>query len=131
MPKAPAPLPDRVRIENVNHPGKSTPVDGDMYRAMRDALLAVLPSSRPGLTEAQMRSAVLAELPDTLFPGGERSAWWCKAVQLDLEAKGEVVRELVRPTRWHRPAEIARPSEVRASRDGGSPPLRHGGNRKP
>ncbi len=132
MPKAqPAPLPDRVRIENVNHPGKSTPVDGDKYRAMRDALLAALPATKPGFTEQQMRDAVVPLLPQDLFPGGERAGWWSKAVQLDLEAKGEVVRELARPLRWHRPAEISRPSEVRASRDGGSPHLRNGGNKKP
>ncbi len=132
MPKnQPAPLPDRVRIENVNHPGKTTPVDGGKYRAMREALLVVLPASKPGLTEQAMRDALIPILPQDLFPGGERAGWWAKAVQLDLEAKGEVVRELARPLRWHRPAEIARPTGLRASRDGGSPPLRHGGNRKP
>ena len=127
----PAPLPDRVRIENVNHPGKTTPVDGNKYRAMRDALLTVLPASKPGLTEQAMRDAVVRILPQDLFPGGERAGWWAKAVQLDLEAKGEVARELVRPLRWHRPAQISRPAGVRASRDGGSPHLRNGGNRKP
>lgn len=132
MPKAQAtPLTDRVRIENVNHPGRSTHVDGAKYRAMREALLAVLPASKPGLTEQQMRVAVTPILPQDLFPGGDRVGWWCKSVQLDLEAKGEVVRELARPLRWHRPVEIARPSLARAFRDGGSPPLRHGGNRKP
>ncbi|MES2208860.1 MAG: hypothetical protein V4515_01575 [Chloroflexota bacterium] len=127
----PGPKPDRVRIENVNHPGKSTPVDAGMYHAMRDALLAVLPESAPGMTESQMREAVVPKLPAELFPGGARAGWWCKAVQLDLEAKGEITRELSRPLRWHRPAEASRPSEVRTSRDGGSPPLRHGGDQKP
>ena len=37
--------PDRVRIENINHPGSSTTVDASTYTAMRKALLKVLPES--------------------------------------------------------------------------------------
>lgn len=127
----PSSRPDRVRIENVNHPGKSTSVDAATYHAMRDALLEALPASAPGMTEGQMRDAVMPKLPADLFPGGARAGWWSKAVQLDLEAKGEVTRELSRPLRWHRPAEPTRPPEIRTSRDGGSPPLRHGGDKTP
>jgi Family of unknown function (DUF6958) len=99
--------PGRVRIENVNHPGSSTNVDAGLYNAMREALLAVLPDAAPGMTEAQMRQAVLPKLPEDLFPGGERAGWWSKAVQLDLEAKGIVNREPSRPLRWHRAPENA------------------------
>ncbi len=127
----PSPKPDRVRMENVNHPGKSTPVDAGMYKAVREALLAVLPASAPGMTELQMRDAVVPKLPQDLFRGGARAGWWYKAVQLDLEAKGEVKRELSRPLRWHRPAEVLRPSDVRTSRDGGNRPPRHGGDQSP
>jgi hypothetical protein len=98
---------DRVRIENVNHPGTSTTVDAGMYQAMRTALLDALPDAAPGLTESQMRQAVLPKLPVDLFPGGERAGWWSKAVQLDLEAKGLIDRETSRPLRWHRRAEEA------------------------
>lgn len=98
---------DRVRIENVNHPGTSTTVDAGMYQAMRTALLEVLPDAAPGLTESQMRLAVLPKLPADLFPGGERAGWWSKAVQLDLEAKGLIDRETSRPLRWHRRADEA------------------------
>lgn len=97
--------PGRVRIENVNHPGTSTSVDAGPYNAMREALLAVLPDKAPGMTQEQMRDAVVPKLPADLFPGGERAGWWAKAVQLDLEAKGVITRELARPLRWHRPAE--------------------------
>lgn len=128
---ASSPKPQRVRIENVNHPGKSTPVDARMYQAMRDALLAVLPATSPGMTESQMRVAVIPQLSTDLFPGGARAGWWSKAVQLDLEAKGEITRELSRPLRWHRPEQASRPSVVRTSRDGGSPPPRHGGDKTP
>ena len=87
-----------------------------MYRAMRTALLDILPGASPGLTEAQMRTAVLGKLPADLYPGGDKAGWWCKAVQLDLEAKGEVLRETARPLRWHRPTEVHRPDPGRPSR---------------
>jgi hypothetical protein len=124
---------DRIRIENVNHPGSSTSVDAAMYTAMRDALLEVLPAAAPGMTEAQMRQAVLPKLPAELYPGGARAGWWAKAVQLDLEAKGILKRETSRPLRWHHPADgsaagEARIAEPRPPRDAGNPP-RHGGNR--
>jgi hypothetical protein len=94
--------PARVTIENVNHPGITSTVDAGMYDAMRDALLAVLPDQAPGLTQAEMREAVVAHLPEALFPGGAKAGWWAKAVQLDLEAKGALVREAAKPLRWHR-----------------------------
>ena len=96
------PAPDRVTIENVNHPGLTSTVDARMYRAMRDALLKVLPDTAPGLTQDQLRDAVGPHLPDDLFPGGAKSGWWSKTVQLDLEAKGTITREPSRPLRWHR-----------------------------
>jgi hypothetical protein len=73
---------------------------------MREALLAVLPDKAPGMTEAQMRDAVMPRLPADLFPGGARAGWWSKAVQLDLEAKGLITREISRPLRWHHPAQV-------------------------
>lgn len=123
--------PQRIRIENINHPGKSTPVDAGMYGAMRTALLSILPGAAPGLTESQMRDAALKILPQDLYPDGDKAGWWAKAVQLDLEAKGEIARELSRPLRWHRLETPMRPPITRTSRDGGSPHLRNGGVRKP
>lgn len=105
-----------MRIENVNHPGSSTSVDAAMYAAMREALLAVLPAVPPGLTEAQMRAAVVPRLPADLFPGGARAGWWAKAVQLDLEAKGIVARETTRPLRWHHPAEPTQTAQANPAR---------------
>jgi hypothetical protein len=97
--------PGRVTIENVNHPGTSSTVDAGMYHAMRAALLEVLPAGMPGLTEAEMRDAIVPHLPDDLFPGGAKAGWWAKSVQLDLEAKGVISREPSKPLRWHRNAE--------------------------
>ena len=70
--------------------------------AMKAALLAVLPAQAPGFTQAEMMAAVKPQLPDALFPGGAKSGWWVKCVQLDLEAKGTMTREPTKPLRWHR-----------------------------
>lgn len=46
---------------------------------------------------------MLAGAPQDLFPGGEKSGWWAKTVQLDLEAKGILVRDTKsKPLRWWR-----------------------------
>jgi hypothetical protein len=96
------PDPVRIVVENVNHPGQSTRVDAAKYAAMRSALLKALPARAPGLTQAEMLHAVLRHLPREHFPGGAKAGWWAKTVQLDLEAKGLLVREASRPLRWHR-----------------------------
>jgi hypothetical protein len=93
---------DRVTVENVNHLGRTTTVDGAKYRATRSALLAVLPPEAPGLTQGEMVDAVARRLPEDLFPGGAKAGWWTKTVQLDLEAKRVITRERVTPLRWHR-----------------------------
>jgi hypothetical protein len=91
-----------VTVENVNHPGTTSRIDAGKYRAMRAAMLMILPAEPPGLTQAEIREAVLAHLPDDLFPRGSTAGWWAKSVQLDLEAKGVVARERSTPLRWHR-----------------------------
>ena len=77
-------------------------LDADKYAAMRDAVLKVLPAEAPGITVAEMQSAVLPHLPDDLFPGGAKAGWWVKAVQLDLEAKGVITRANTKPLRLSR-----------------------------
>jgi hypothetical protein len=49
-----------------------------------------------------MVDAVRPKLPDALFPGGKTAGWWAKTVQLDLEAKGVVLRHQGKPLRWTR-----------------------------
>jgi hypothetical protein len=95
-------LGERITVENVNVPGYTTRLDATMYRAMQAALLKVLPPKGPGLTQDEMRRAVVPLLPKPLFPGGAKAGWWAKAVQLDLEAKGVIAREATKPLRWHR-----------------------------
>ena len=92
----------RILVKNVNHLGKSRPVNARKYQAMRRALLKVLPPRTPGLTLADTLTAVLPHLPATLFPGGAHAGWWLKTVQLDLEAKKVIAREKTTPLRLHR-----------------------------
>lgn len=93
---------NRVIVRNVNVPGSERPVDAAKYEAMRRALAKVLPAEAPGLTQAEMFSAVVPHLPEEHFPGGATAGWWVKTVQLDLEARGLMARERTKPLRWHR-----------------------------
>jgi hypothetical protein len=61
----------------------------------------VLPQEAPGLNQNEIREAVKLHLPEELYPGGEKVGWWAKTVQLDLEAKGILVRENSKPLRWY------------------------------
>ena len=90
-----------VEVENVVSPGHKYRVDAAKYGAMREAMLAVLPSVPPGMTVADVKTAVLPRLPDALFPGGDKAGWWIKCVQLDLEAKGTIKRS-EKPVRLYR-----------------------------
>mgnify|MGYP001202635944 CR=1 FL=1 len=91
-----------IEVENIHTPGRTNRVNAEKYRAMRAALMKALPAAAPGLTQAEMGSAVLPYLPEALWPGGEKAMWWVKTVQLDLEAKGLVLRTPGKPTRWRR-----------------------------
>jgi hypothetical protein len=83
----------KIRIENVLQPGKTYSADAAKYEAMKKAVLAVLPNAAPGLTVAEVQGRVLAHLPPDLYPGGAKSGWWMKTLQLDLEAKKIIRRE--------------------------------------
>jgi hypothetical protein len=93
---------EKISVENVNVPGLTNRVSRLMYDAMHQAMWKVLPSNAPGLTQSEIREAVIAHLPEDLFPGGAKAGWWAKTVQLDQEAKGNLVREATKPLRWHR-----------------------------
>jgi hypothetical protein len=90
-----------VQVENVIRPGSVREVDAGMYDAMRRAMLKVLPKAPPGITLDEMRQRLPAHVPDALYPGGAKVGWWAKTVQLDLEAKGLLVRTKSRPLRLH------------------------------
>jgi hypothetical protein len=91
-----------VVVRNINHPNKASHLDARLYQAMKRAYLKVLPDSAPGLTLAEIGERLLPLLPQALYPKGDKAGWWAKTVQLDLEAKGVIERERVRPLRLHR-----------------------------
>jgi len=93
---------ETIEIQNVNTPGRTARVNSEKYEAMRKVLLATLPKKKPGVTQAEMKELVLPELPQGLWPGGDKAMWWIKTVQLDLEAKGLLARTPGQPTRWYR-----------------------------
>ena len=93
---------EKITVENVNVPGIETRVSKGLYDAMQQAIRKVLPTKSPGLTQAEIREAVMPILPEELFPGGAKAGWWAKTVQLDQEAKGSLVRETTKPLRWYR-----------------------------
>ena len=91
-----------IEVENVNTPGRTSRVNAAKYHEMHAALMAVFPTASPGLTQKEMTAAVKPHLSEALFPGGASSGWWAKTVQLDLEAKGQVVRLPTKPLTWHK-----------------------------
>jgi len=92
-------LSEKVEVRNINAPHHVTRVDKAKYDAMRDAMLAILTREKPGMTPAEIKTAVLPALPQDLFPGGDKAGWWIKCVQLDLEARGVIVRAERPPVR--------------------------------
>ena len=91
---------EKVIVETVNKPGYTERVDAAKYHATRAAMLHALPSGDTGPTFAEMLAAIKPLLPQDLFPGGKTAGWWCKCVQLDLEAKGIVRRLPTKPLRF-------------------------------
>jgi len=92
----------KVEIENINVPDQITRVDKSKYDDMRAAILKVTPMQAPGLTAREMKDAAVPHLSPALFPDGKTSGWWQKTVQLDLEAKGALVRVPTKPLSWHK-----------------------------
>ena len=98
-PKAAKPVGAKtVDTLNVNAPGKTYKRDAVKYAAARKAFLALMPKAGPGLTQAEMFEAMRKALPEF----GSTSGWWMKTVQLDAEARGEVVRDGGKPLRWRK-----------------------------
>jgi hypothetical protein len=63
-------------------------------------LFAIRSDQQQGLTQTEMMAAIKVQIDQTLFPNGAKSGWWMKTVQLDLEAKGQIVRIMGKPLRW-------------------------------
>ncbi len=97
----PTEIPDKIDVQNINTPGKTTRVNAAKYRAMHDAMLGVMSKTAPGDTAKTIKEATRPHLPEDLFPAGATSGWWQKTVQLDLEAKGVITRSPTKPLRFY------------------------------
>ena len=99
--RKPAPSkPDIVQTLNVNAPGKTYPRNAAKYEAARKVFLKVIPKAGPGVTQSEMMALMKQALAGSDF--GSTVGWWTKTVQLDAEARGEVVRDGGKPLRWKR-----------------------------
>ena len=89
-------------IEVLTREGKPWRCNGAKFEEMRKALLSVLPTEPPGLKVADAQAALLPKLDPDLFPGGAKAGWWLKAVQLDHEARGLIMRAAGSPVRLYK-----------------------------
>ena len=88
-----------VDVFNVLQPGKTYKRNAEKYEAARKAYLKFMPTKGPGLTQTEMHAAMKKALPSF----GSTAGWWMKTVQLDAEARGDVVRDKSsKPLRWKR-----------------------------
>lgn len=94
--------PEKIEVLNAISKDHKMRLDRAKFEAMRDALLAVLPTQAPGLTVAEAKKRLLPLLPQEHFPGGDKAGWWLKAAQLDQEARGTVRRAAGSPVRLFR-----------------------------
>lgn len=88
-----------VKAQNVNHPDHQENLKEEKYTVIRTAMLAVLPGAddADGMPFSEMEDQVRAHLEThdvdmSLFPKPGSVRWYCKAVQLDLEAKQLIER---------------------------------------
>ena len=68
-----------------------TPVNAARYKAMRRALLRVIPKHKDGVPFRDLRDATVEHLPDDVFAGAS-FGWYVTTVKLDLEARGLIER---------------------------------------
>ncbi len=86
-----------IKARNINHPEHRENLKTEKYQIIRAAMLATL-SAEEWMAfadlEASVRSRLVEEnVPPALFPKPGSVRWYCKAVQLDLEARGEIERQ--------------------------------------
>lgn len=110
LPRSPGSDHPKVAVRTPNAPGYRGRVDAAKHEAMKLLLLEVMPARAPGITQSEMMAALGKAAPKATFPGSTH-AWWGKWVQLDLEARGVLVREATKPLRWHRTSPRELPEE--------------------
>lgn len=85
-----------IKALNVNHPEYQENLNEDKYAVIREAILACLSNvdelSFPDLEDQVRDHLVRKKVSMELFPKPGSVRWYTKAVQLDLEARGEIER---------------------------------------
>ncbi|MCY4062183.1 MAG: hypothetical protein OXG53_07435 [Chloroflexi bacterium] len=86
-----------IQARNVNHPEHRENLKTEKYTVIREAMLASL-SDDAWMPFSELEEKVRAwldahEVPKALFPKPGSVRWYCKAVQLDLEARHEIKRQ--------------------------------------
>ncbi|MCY3864646.1 MAG: hypothetical protein OXG68_04325 [Chloroflexi bacterium] len=86
-----------IQARNVNHPEHRENLKTEKYTVIREAMLASLPDDG-WMPFSELEETVRAwlddrEVPKALFPKPGSVRWYCKAVQLDLEARREIERQ--------------------------------------
>lgn len=86
-----------IQARNINHPERRENLKAEKYNVIREAMLASL-SGGGWMPFSELEEKVRAWLndngvPKALFPKPGSVRWYCKAVQLDLEARREIERQ--------------------------------------
>lgn len=86
-----------IQARNVNHPDHVENLKAEKYNIIRAAMLSALCCDE-WLSFADLEARVRQYLvdqgaPPSLFPKPGSVRWYCKAAQLDLEARGEIERQ--------------------------------------
>ena len=86
-----------IQARNINHPAHREKLKAEKYTVIREAMLASLPADA-WMSFSELEDKVRAHLeeadvPKALFPKPGSVRWYCKAVQLDLEARAEIERQ--------------------------------------
>jgi len=67
-------------------------IDREKYDLVRQAILGILPDAENGMTWIELTELIGPLLPERLFRHMGTVRWYTRAVQLDLEAQGEIMR---------------------------------------
>lgn len=87
----------RIQARNINHPDHRENLKAEKYEVIREAMLAAL-SDETWMPFSELEEKTRAwlsdnDVPKALFPKPGSVRWYCKAVQLDLEARHVIERQ--------------------------------------
>ena len=86
-----------IQARNINHPDHVESLKAEKYNIIRAAMLGALsPAEWTSFADLEARVRGYLDdrgVPQALFPKPGSVRWYCKAVQLDLEARGEIERQ--------------------------------------